>query len=472
MSVEPPRGIAVVDVGATNTKVMLFGADGIPRAQRKVASRHVEGPPYRHIDPEPVFDLLRTALPELDRVLPVDVIVPCAHGAALACLTTGGDLALPVMDYTAEPPAALVEEYRRISPPFDEVFAPVLPMALTHALQLHWQERAFPEEFARIATILPWIQYATFRLTGERMSEISGLSSQSHLIAVRTNEYSSMARARGWDRLFAPIRKAWEVAGPVLPEFRGSRFRGRGVVLTGVHDSNANYLRYLAAGLNRFTLLSTGTWIIGFDTTTPVDKLVKERDTATNTDVFGRPVASCRFYGGREFELVAEGAAAELATLDDVRKLVAGDIHALPSFTDSGGPMPGTGGHGRIEGRKPETPAGRASLASLYCAQMTAESLDAVGSRSDIIVDGPFSENSCFVRVLARLRPNQRVFTSALREGTMAGAACLALMPGGRLPRVALALEEAHPAEIEGFDRYSRKWRDLAGAAPRKFMQN
>jgi hypothetical protein len=54
----------------------------------------------------------------------------------------------------------------------------------------------------------------------------------------------------------------------------------------------------------------------------------------------------------------------------------------------------------------------------------------------------------------------------------MAGAACLALMPDGRLPHVALALEEVLPAEIEGFDRYSRKWRDLARAAPRKFMQN
>lgn len=472
MDVELPRGIAVVDVGATNTKVMLFDAGGMPRAQRKVPSRHKEGPPYRHIDPEPVFELLRVALPDLDRTLPVDVIVPCAHGAALACLAASGDLALPVMDYTAEPPAALAEEYRRIAPPFDEVFAPVLPMALTHGMQLYWQERAFPEQFARIATIVPWIQYATFRLTGERLSEISGLSSQSHLIAVRTNEYSSLARDRGWDRLFAPIRKAWEVAGPLLPEFRGSGLRGKGMVLTGVHDSNANYLRYLAAGLNSFTLLSTGTWIIGFDTTTPVDKLQMERDTATNTDVFGRPVASCRFYGGREFELVSEGAAAELATIDDVRRLVAEDIQALPSFTDSGGPVPGTGGLGRMVGRNPDTPAERAALASLYCAQMVAESLDAIGSKTDVIVDGPFSENRCFVRLLARLRPGQRLFTSALREGTMAGAACLALMPDGRLPRVELALDEARPAEIEGLDRYIRTWRERAGADPGKFMQN
>ena len=39
------------------------------------------------------------------------------------------------------------------------------------------------------------------------------------------------------------------LVGPLLPEFRGRNFRGRGAVLAGVHDSNANYLRYLAAGV-------------------------------------------------------------------------------------------------------------------------------------------------------------------------------------------------------------------------------
>ena len=50
MSFQKPRGIAVVDAGATNTKIVLFDGSGNPLAERKSASRHVEGPPYRHID--------------------------------------------------------------------------------------------------------------------------------------------------------------------------------------------------------------------------------------------------------------------------------------------------------------------------------------------------------------------------------------------------------------------------------------
>ena len=206
---QSPRGIAVIDAGATNTKIAVFSHLGIPLAERKIASRHVEGPPYRHIDPEPLVAFCRQALPELDRVVPLDVIVPCAHGAALACLAADGSLALPVMDYTAEPPSQIIAEYRKIEPPFSEVFCSLLPMALTHGLQLYWQERAFPRDFARVETILTWIQYVGFRLCGRAVSEISSLSCQSQLIDVANNRFSSLARSRGWDRLFAPMTEAW-----------------------------------------------------------------------------------------------------------------------------------------------------------------------------------------------------------------------------------------------------------------------
>ena len=58
--------------------------------------------------------------------------------------------------------------------------------------------------------------------------------------------------------------------------------------------------------------------------------------------------------------------------------------------------MPGTGGRGRIVGPQPSTAGERAALGALYCALMTDQSLDAVGSRSDIIIDGPFGENALF----------------------------------------------------------------------------
>ncbi len=154
MDLQLPRGIAVIDAGKTNTKIVLFGPDGRPVAERKVASLNHEGPPYRAIDPAPLIELCRTILPELDAILPIDVVVPSAHGAALACLGEDGTLALPVMDYNAEPPPEIIAAYHKVQPPFEEVFCSLLPMALTHGLQLFWQQQAFPRDFARVKTVV------------------------------------------------------------------------------------------------------------------------------------------------------------------------------------------------------------------------------------------------------------------------------------------------------------------------------
>ena len=459
-----PRGIAVVDVGYTNTKIALFGSDGALVAERKAVSRHVQGAPYFHIDPEPMAALCRTALPELDQLLPIDAIVPCAHGAALACLDAHGELALPIMNYMAEPPPEIVADYRKIMPDFAETFCTLLPMALTHGLQLYWQSRTLPERFAKVTTIIPWIQYVGFILSGTAVTEISSMSCQTHLMDTRSQELSSLVRGQGWAERFPRMAKAWETIGVLKPDFKGEGFRGEGRVLAGVHDSTANFMRYVCAGLDRFTLVSTGTWSISFDPSTPLSELDPERDSNTNTDVLGRTVCCSRFFGGKEFEAVANGAPAEAATIGTVAALVARGTRAIPSFTPSGGPVPHSGGKGRIEGPAPADDRERASLAALYCAQMVSEQLHAIASKDDIIVDGPFAQNQVLLAVLAQLRPGQRVLGSDLRDGTTAGAAALALIEDGVLPTIGLKLIETRASAIAGLDRYHGHWREKAYA--------
>ncbi len=86
---------------------------------------------------------------------------------------------------------------------------------------------------------------------------------------------------------------------------------------------------------------------------------------------------------------------------------------------------------------------------------MVAECLAALGSKHDIIVDGPFSRNLVFLQVLAQLRQGQRVLASDLRDGTTAGAACLALMPDGVLPHVPLALTTIASQNLNNLRRIS-----------------
>src|SRR5207247_5504405 len=131
-------GIAVVDVGATNSKIVLFDTSGKILAERKIASRHGKAPPYLHLDPAPLISFCAKQLPDLDGIMPIDAIVPSAHGAAIACLAAAGALTLPVMDYMAEPPPDIIEAYRTSGPPFSQAFGRLRPMALPHGMCLFW----------------------------------------------------------------------------------------------------------------------------------------------------------------------------------------------------------------------------------------------------------------------------------------------------------------------------------------------
>jgi sugar (pentulose or hexulose) kinase len=452
----PPRGIAVVDVGFTNAKVILYDAVLNVLAERKIVSPHHDGQHYREIDVHAIMDFVREALRELDALLPIDAIVPSAHGACVVSLKADGTLAVPVMDYMSQPPAPIVDAYQLLMPGFAESYAPLLPMALLHGMQLYWQSQALPEHFAATRTILPLMQYVGFAMGGRAVTEVSSMSCQSHLVDMRSGAASSLARSQGWDKHYAPQAKAWEVVGT------HAGLNGKARILAGVHDSNANFLRYLAAGQNHFTLLSTGTWVIGFDTDADMTRLDHSRDIVANKSVFGKTIACSRFFGGKEFEVLAQGAAGEAASLAAVHRLIAANIMALPSFSDSGGPVPGTGGKGRIVGAEPAHDEDRASLASLYCAQMVSESLDAMQSNHTVIVDGPFSQNAVFLSVLAALRPQQKVIASQARDGTAAGAACLALMPDGALPNLPLEMRHITADATLTLNDYHARWKEMS----------
>jgi len=468
MAANAPRGIAVVDIGATNSKVALFdpGLDEVDR--RKTETVHHEGPPYRHIDAQRIVDFAIAALGELDRVLPIDVIVVSAFGSTLGCVDDRGELATPVMDYLAEPPEAIVAGYARIAPPFSETFCNTWPSALSLGRQLYWLESAFPEAFARVKTIMTWSQYLAFRLGGRMTSEITALGAFSQLLDVQNGRLSSIVRQRGWAERFAPLTRAWDDIGELKAECRPADFRGRGRILCGVHDSDANYLRYLAGGFGELALLSTGTFIIGFESQADIRRLDPDRNTFSFTSVFGRPIGCCGFFGGGEFDKLRAGVPPAAASAAEIEAIIARGVFAVPSFSDTGGPVAGSGNRGRIDGPATGAPAEQASLATLYAALMTAEALDALESRSPIVIDGPFARNELYCALLAALRPGQKVSASPSQEGTSVGAALLALTgPAGDLPKRSVELKPHAPVDLAGLRAYQAEWRSKARAAAR-----
>ena len=448
--------VVVFDVGKTHVKLLAIEPGGGRVIEAlQTGNKPIEGPPYLHVDVDAIFAWMIEVLAEFATRFDIEAIVPSAYGSTAALIDDDG-LVLPMMDYEAEPPLEIKKAYAAAAPAFEEVCCPINPGALTLARQLFWQSRYFGAEFEKARWMLPAAQYWGWRLTGVVAGEVTSLGAQTQLWNPRSNTPSSLAVGEGWLEKLPPLRKACEELGPLSPTL--TRRIGSGAsppVLVGVHDSNANYARYLAAGLKHFTLISSGTWLITFSSDLPLDRLDPKRDMVSNTDIEGRPVACTRFMGGREFfELAGEGGLQAQSTVDDVAELIARGTMALPSFSDSGGPFPGTGHRGRIVGPPPEGPAERAALASLYVALVMNVDLNLLASAGDVIIDGSFADNQAFAGLLAALRPGQSIAMSRAKDGTALGAALLWGWPR----TISLDLEPTVAADIDGLHDYADAW--------------
>jgi sugar (pentulose or hexulose) kinase len=193
-----------------------------------------------------------------------------------------------------------------------------------------------------------------------------------------------------------------------------------------VHDSNANLFRYKAAGMADASILSTGTWMIGFQRDLELDRLDANSAMVLNIDVDGENMPSTLTMTGREYDLIRKDQVADdAAVLDALPGLVERGTLACPSFVGDEGLFPGSAHRGRIIGPPPGTPAECQGLAVLYAAFSANRCLDVLGSSKRIVIDGGFAGNLPFARCLAALRPSQDVSVSKSHDGTALGAALL-----------------------------------------------
>jgi L-fuculokinase len=464
-SLSRAEAVAVLDVGKTDVKLLSVSPQGRALSVRSAPNEMRRGDPYPSFNAEHIWRWMIAALADLGERFAIQVIVPTSYGST-AALIDGAQLVLPILDYATDPPPEIAAAYVEIAPWFEECYCPVNPASVTLGRQLFWLSREFPDAFDRAQWILPFAQYWAWGLAGVPACEVTSLGAQTQLWNPRERALSSLVEQQGWADKFPPLRSAWEVLGPLQFEIAKKCHLPVDIpVMCGIYASGANIARYLAAGLDDFTLISTGEWLVAYQPHLPLARLEPLRDTAANVDLLGRPVACARFMAGREYAAIAGtagGAARPEAA--DIEALVAAGTMALPSFTRSGGPFPGTADKGQIVGAQPNDGRARAALASLYLALMASACLDLLRSHGQVIIDGAFADNRLFTGLLAALRPGQPVAVASERQGAALGAALL----WGWSERTAPAPLDLTPVaapRIVGLAAYERRWRTAAEAA-------
>lgn len=366
----PRDCIAVIDIGKTHAKVVLVGPDGVELQERRHKNIVAPALPYPHFPTETLFDFVIAALS--DMASRVRAIVPVTHGACAALVDAHGNLALPVLDYEHNGPDQTRASYQ--PPPFAETGSPPLPGGLNLGAQLHWLEDQYPKAMSRAVTLLMWPQWWAWRLSGIAAAEVTSLGCHTDLWCPAASAASSMAQARGWDRLLPPLRRADGVLGPILPDIaHATGLCAETQVLTGIHDSNASLLPYLDSA--PCGILSTGTWVVAMalgNTQTVLDPL---RDMLVNVAMDGRAVPTARFMGGRERD----------------RALARGEsVDAI------------------------DTELGRRA----------AQRLSDIGARGPTYVEGPFAASAVFIKAMSHATGREVI--PAQGAGTTRGAASLA----------------------------------------------
>ena len=215
--------------------------------------------------------------------------------------------------------------------------------------------------------------------------------------------------AQGWRTLLAPLRRAGDRLGPILPDMAAAnRARSR-------HAGLLRHPRFqrlaAAAPADRapapFSVVSTGTWVIAMAVGGAAVELDPARDTLVNVNALGDPVPSARFMGGREFAtLVGEGVSTTGRASDPARAgrrrpaaaIGAAGLRAVPEA------------QGRWIGGEPTGDA-RHVAASFYLAMMTATAWTSsapTGRRSSKVRSRPIGRSPTCLRPRPRGRSSRR----------------------------------------------------------------
>lgn len=161
---------------------------------------------------------------------------------------------------------------------------------LNSGLQLFFLKQRKPQIFKQIKYSLHLPNWIASLLGGPMASEITSIGCHTMLWDFRKQDYHDWVKSEGFLEKF-PL---------ILSESQKQDFT-TGI---GLHDSSAALIPYLASCSEPFLLLSTGTWCISLNPFNPEPLTAAElaQDCLCYLTPDGKPVKSARYFGGHEHD--------------------------------------------------------------------------------------------------------------------------------------------------------------------------
>ncbi len=451
--------IAVLDVGKTNKKLLIYDEDLniIDQKKKNIPEVLVDG--ILRDDLETILKWFKQGLKAYATQYDIRAISVSTHGATFVGMDPDGNIPIPVISYTHDPGDRFQESFFSKFGDRNQLqkttATPHFGALINPGKGIFFQKEQYPQDFKKLKTILYYPQYFGYWLTGKFGADITYTGCHTYLWDFEANTYSSVAAQLGIrDKLPEHIGKPFQVLGKIKSELALDLGLSREVIVTlGIHDSNSALLPYLITRDDDFILNSTGTWCV---------VMHKEDDVAFNEgeigktvfynlSAFGDPIKTAIFMGGQEFE-----------TYDNILKKIHGeqpdadfdpllyqsvidekDCFILPSVVRGSGQFPDSKGR-VIENKVQYAFAEVEALAKLptffqdfqkahavlniSLAIQTKVALDRAGMKSGlpIFIEGGFRHNLPYCKLITTLYPDSEIFLTNLQEASAYGAAICA----------------------------------------------
>ena len=402
----------VLDIGKTNVKLTFVDSFNNKTIKFfKTKQKNI----YRHgikiLNSNSIFEWALKKITYIGRKHNLDKFVCTAHGTSIALISYDDKELLACTDYEYKFDK-LFNNYKKIAPKFSESFSPFLENGLNIGQQIYYLYKRKQKLIKETKYILNYPQYIVWKLTSSFSSEISYVGCHTHLWDFKRNKLSSFVKKIKLEKKFPQIRKAWDTIG------RKQIGKSNLKIINGIHDSNASYLYFKNSDIKNFTLVSTGTWYIIFNQKTPLKNLNPSLDMLANIDVFGKPVPTMRFMGGREYDHLM-GVFKISNKTRAIKNFSFHDYLIYPSYASGGGFSINKINIGFYEGLN----KGQIYyLICLYISFVINFCLNQMKSSNTIILDGPITKNITIMKILSSLRKKQIVLKNKREIGTTLGA--------------------------------------------------
>ena len=202
----------------------------------------------------------------------------------------------------------------------------------------------------------------------------------------------------------------------------------------GLHDSSSALVPYRMAVKKPFVLLSTGTWCINFNPfySKPLTSQQLDRDCMNYLTPEGSGVTTSRLFMGREHDFQVKRIAEYFQVDGDFYKKVVFNEAILNADTPKfySACMTGNGPFPEANTKEWQVSAFATPEAAYHhllkgLTDMLTVSLNLIGINEvqSIYIDGGFSKNEIFTRLVARNFPDHKVYATDLPYATSLGAA-------------------------------------------------